>query len=355
MLPVPTHMMPFTDVCSTVSCWALILSVIFPPAHILALDLASSTTTTPTHSHQKGHHPYRISPSSAYSLTVYLDSTLHPFSASVSPPAPLPSSSSTSSLLLSSQVLSSEKCSAPPLRRVHCHTACAQGSVKRSHISTVLLPPSSQKRQEKVPPFPSSSPSTTTTPDASAQDNNQAQQQRPAAAADRQKMSDRNIIKKQTIYITNSERTEQIPHVRVSRGQIRRLIRHQSSTDRSSQQPQRKWSQILEIFWNKDTFQDTTSLHRHPRQQQPEQEEQQERHGHAHDSHLSDHNNNRNLITETEEEGWSGLWHGYVYPTGWNKSTFNNDLFPLSVSNYTFLAYFSTHLSWSFVRSVVLV
>ncbi|KAG0296286.1 hypothetical protein BGZ96_009826 [Linnemannia gamsii] len=149
-------------------------------------------------------------------------------------------------------------------------------------------------------------------------------------------MSDRNIIKKQTIYITNSERKEQIPHVRVSRGQIHRLIRHQSSTDQSSQQPQRKWSQILEVFWNKDSFQDTTSLHRHPRRQQPEQEEQQERHSHAYDSQLSEDDNKGNLITETEEEGWSGLWHGYVYPTGWNKSTINNNLFPLSGSIHTF-------------------
>ncbi|KAG0304243.1 hypothetical protein BGZ97_001573, partial [Linnemannia gamsii] len=152
-------------------------------------------------------------------------------------------------------------------------------------------------------------------------------------------MSARNIIKKQTIYIINSEQKEQIPPVRVSRGQIRRLIRHQSSTDQSSQQPQHQWSQILDVFWNRDTFQDTTSpqndrhpRHHHQQQQQEEEEEQQqqERHGHAYDSQLSDDDSNGNLITETEEEGWSGLWHGYVYPTGWNKSTINNDLFPLS-------------------------
>ncbi|KAF8938821.1 hypothetical protein BGZ47_008426 [Haplosporangium gracile] len=325
--------MPFTDVCSTVSCWALILSVIFPPAHILALDLIS--TPTCTHSQNKhikdcGHHPYRISPSSAYSLTVYLDSTPHPFSASalVSPtllsPTPPPSSS-----LLSSQVSSPEKCSAHPLRRISRHTARAQGSVKRSHISTVLLPPSPHE-QEKVHPFSSSSSTTrTTTPGASAQDNNQAH--RP----DRQKISDRNIIKKQTIYIassnSNNDKKEQIPHVRVSRSQILRLIRHQSSTDQSSQQPQRQWSQILDIFWNRDTFQDTTAPapqnDRHTRYHQHTQ--QQERHDHADDSPLPDSDNN--WITENEEEE-SGLWHGYVYPIGWNKSTINNDFFPLSGS-----------------------
>ncbi|KAG9067213.1 hypothetical protein KI688_011995 [Linnemannia hyalina] len=159
-------------------------------------------------------------------------------------------------------------------------------------------------------------------------------------------MSDRNIIKKQTIYIANSnneQKDEQIPHVRVSKGQIRRLIRHQSSTDQSSQQPERQRSQILDVVWNRDTFQDTTPAFqnsrptRHHHQTQPQQEQQQGRHDHADDSQLSDNtgnnnNNNNNWITETEEKDESGLWHGYVYPTGWNKSTFNNDLFPLSGS-----------------------
>ncbi|KAF9153403.1 hypothetical protein BG015_003472 [Linnemannia schmuckeri] len=327
--------MPFTDVCSTVSCWALILTVIFPPAHVLALGHIS----TPSHTHSQnkhlkdcGHHPYRISPSSAYSLTVYLDSTLHPFSASVSPTLLSPTP------LSSSQASSPEKCSAHPLCRISRHTARAQGSVKRSHISTVLLPPSPQK-QEMVHPFSTSSSTTrTTTPYASAQDNNQAH--RP----DRQKISDRNIIKKQTIYIANSnsknDKKEQIPYVRVSKSQILRLIRHQSPTDQSSQQPQRQWSQILDVFWNRNTFQDTNTPvpqnDRHTRyhqQTQQQEEEQQERHDHADDSPLSDNDSNR--ITETEEEE-SGLWHGYVYPTGWNKSTINNDLFPLSGSIHKF-------------------
>lgn len=359
MLPVPAHM-PFTDVCSTVSCWALILSVIFPPTHVLALDLIS----TPTHTHSQTkhikdtghhHHLYRISPSSAYSLTVHLDSALHSFSTSVSPTLLSPTPPPSSSLVSSSSSSSPEKSSAP-LRCVRRHTTRAQGSVKRSHISTVLLPPSPQK-QEKVHLFPSSKATRTTIDDASAQLQGNNQAHRP----DRQKMSDRNIIKKQTIYIANSnneQKDEQISHVRVSRGQIRRLIRHQSSTDQCSQHPQRQWSQILDIFWNTDTFQDTTTTpafqndrhtrhHHHQTQQQQQQEQEHHDHDHAYDSQSSDNNtgdnnNSKNWVTETEEENESGLWHGYVYPTGWNESTFNNDFFPLSVSNL-FFAWTQTH------------
>ncbi|KAF9551054.1 hypothetical protein EC957_010822 [Mortierella hygrophila] len=160
-------------------------------------------------------------------------------------------------------------------------------------------------------------------------------------------MSDRNIIKKQTIFIANSnndQKGEQIPHVRVSKGELRRLIRHQSSTDQSSQQPKRQWSQILDVVWNRDTFQDTTTpafRNGSPTRHHHQTQQQQERHGHADDSHLSDNpgnnnnnnnNNDSNWITETDEKEESGLWHGYVYPTGWNKSTFNDDLFPLSGS-----------------------
>ncbi|KAI1317308.1 hypothetical protein EDD11_008677 [Mortierella claussenii] len=102
MLAASAHM-PFSDVCSTVSCWALFFSVIFPPAHVLALELAaassrgsasishsasastsssSSSSAKVTDHHQ--HHRFfahRVHhPGSTYSLTVYLDSSLERFS-----------------------------------------------------------------------------------------------------------------------------------------------------------------------------------------------------------------------------------------------------------------------------------
>ncbi|KAF9096489.1 hypothetical protein BGX23_011117 [Mortierella sp. AD031] len=170
--------------------------------------------------------------------------------------------------------------------------------------------------------------------------------QRPAT--DRQRISERNI-KKQTIYINND--TEQILPVlpvRVSRGQIRRLIRHQSSSPATDPQQEHQkepqWSQILDVFWNRETFQDTTlhkedtengqTLH-HRRQQgqrQQEQEQEQERHDHAYESQLSEDNNNSNHSNDNDTEEESGLWQDYVYPTGWNRSSMDNDIFPLTGS-----------------------
>ncbi|KAF9088762.1 hypothetical protein BGX29_000118, partial [Mortierella sp. GBA35] len=356
MLAVSAHM-PFTDVCSTVSCWALILSVIFPPAHVLALDLISTPPTHPhphrhiSHHHghhhhhihhsqqQNGHHGYRISSSSAYSLTVYLDSTLQPFSASVSPllfsPTPFPS------LPIAGSSSFSEKCSLLSLSSVRRHSRrLGPGSVKRSrqqHYHSTVLPPS--QKQENVHP---AHPSTTTTTPASAQQI----MQRPAT--DRQRISERNI-KKQIIYINNdTEQSLPVLPVRVSRGQIRRLIRHQSSslaTDpQQEHQKEPQWSQILDVFWNRETFQDTTlhkedtengqTLH-HRRQQgqrQQEQEQEQGRHDHAYESQLSEDNNNSNHSNDNDTEEESGLWQDYVYPTGWNRSSMDNDLFPLTGS-----------------------
>ncbi|KAG0263214.1 hypothetical protein BGZ95_003852 [Linnemannia exigua] len=395
MLPVPAHM-PFTDVCSTVSCWALILSVIFPPAHVLALDLVSTSTATPSHPHTHhthhhhhhqrhkdattAHHGYRISPSSAYSLTVYLDSTLHHFSASVSP---MPASTLTplsSSFDNNKQAsLSSEKCPASAHRRGCCRRdhSGAQGSVKRSGSSTVLLPASQKQEWTLLPP--STLATTTKDSPASAYLLNQAQQQqRPPS--DRQKMSHRNIVKKkqqkqQTIYI-KSELTKQNPHhhdsdndVRLSKGQIRRLIRHQSSSTATQLQKQQdkqeehhQWSHFLDVFWNTDAFQDPTSSSssskgngdadskegqtlqlRHDHHQQ--HIEHKERHDHAYESQqLSDikYNSGGNKDTESEQDKQeqdqeeSGLWQRFVYPTGWNKSTIDSDLFPLFGSIHKF-------------------
>ncbi|KAG0375948.1 hypothetical protein BGX24_008466 [Mortierella sp. AD032] len=266
--------------------------------------------------------------------------------------------------------LSSEKCSAP-LHRRRCgrRDHGAQGSVKRSGSSTVLLPASEKQKWTLLPPS-SLAPTTQDSP-SSAQPQNQAQQQqRPPS--DRQKISDRNIVKTkkqqklQTIYL-NSEQTKQNPRrdndndVRQSRGQIRRLIRHQSSSTATQQQKQqdkqeeqRQWSHFLDVFWNRDTFQDPTSaassskgddsgdnkegqtlLLRHYHQQQ--HNEHKERHDHAYESQqLSDTDNNTDGNKDTESEQFKqeqdqefGLWQRFVYPTGWNRSTISSDLFPL--------------------------
>ncbi|KAF9916288.1 hypothetical protein BX616_004125 [Lobosporangium transversale] len=74
MLVVSAHM-PFSEVYSTVSRWALFFSIIFPPVHALGLE-TSASSPSPNHDCPHYHHKIGLHRfSSAYSLIVYLDPT----------------------------------------------------------------------------------------------------------------------------------------------------------------------------------------------------------------------------------------------------------------------------------------
>lgn len=78
---------PFSDVCSTVSCWALIFSVILPSMQVMGVKVTSldasptATTSNPQQQHyhlQKHSHQLQqqlMLKTSIFSLTVYLDPT----------------------------------------------------------------------------------------------------------------------------------------------------------------------------------------------------------------------------------------------------------------------------------------
>lgn len=95
MLANSAHL-PFSEVCTTVSCWAFFLTVLFPSVHVLGQDVvaatAGATTTSTSSSSSSPSSSSSAAPvasdlcphasSSSYSLTVYFNPSFQPLSVS---------------------------------------------------------------------------------------------------------------------------------------------------------------------------------------------------------------------------------------------------------------------------------
>ncbi|CAO3569083.1 unnamed protein product [Mortierella alpina] len=306
MLAVSAHL-PFSEVCSTVSCWALIFSVIFPPspAHAHARESTSAAhrpSSSSDHQQRSGH---RLS--AAYSLTVYLDSTPQPLSASVSAlsvalPTVFPCLSSGSSNLPASDSCLLLKRGAT--KKALKNSSSSSGGSSRSWKSKL------RRQQQQQQQLGGGKPALRkrSLPSTEGSDGELLQ------AADtgdwsRQQLTDRNI--KRTITAAPSDHYHR-EFPRMTRASLHRLTGHSSG----QQQQQSRWHSLYKVLWSTDTFGSICALHDHHHQQP---------HNQLHEPLSSARKQNDDGDNEPDV-----IWRGYVSATEWNTSSSRLQDLPLA-------------------------
>ncbi|KAF9984081.1 hypothetical protein BGZ75_004363 [Mortierella antarctica] len=296
MLAVSAHL-PFSEVCSTVSCWALIFSVIFPPVHVHARESTSAThRSAPSSDHQQrsGH---RLP--DAYSLTVYLDSTPQPLSASASAlslafPTIFPCLSSGSSNLPSDACLLLKRGATKKLKNSSNASRQWKSKLRRQQQQLGVGKSSLKKRS------------------LSSAEGSDGEPLQGADTGDGSRkqlgpMSARNIKRVTTAAPSDHYHWKL---TRMTRASLHRLTGHPSG----QQQQHSRWHSLFNVLWNTDTFGSICALHGH------------------HHPHNQQHEPLSSALNQ-KDDGDSEpdvLWRGYVNATEWNTSSPRHQDLPLS-------------------------
>ncbi|KAF9564974.1 hypothetical protein EC968_004376 [Mortierella alpina] len=282
MLAVSAHL-PFSEVCSTVSCWALIFSVIFPPVHAHAHE-STSRSSPPSDHHQRSSHRLPT----AYSLTVYLDSTPQPLSASAS--------ASALSLVLPtifpclssgpSNLPSSDACLL--LKRGATKKAFKNSSSSRQSKTKL------RRQQQQQQPLGAVKPTLKT----------EGPEGEPLRGADTGEWSRRQLSPMSTRNIKRVTTAASSDHYHRKFTRMTRASLHRLTGYPSGQQQQSRWHAFFNVLWNTETFDSICALREHQHQQQPNQQQE---------PLLPVLNQNDDRDSEPDV-----LWRGYVNATEWN-------------------------------------